>query len=124
MKFVYLFLSNTFVMHICILFSVHRLFTCASSYVSSNRLPEWMHSHIGCICLTFLQCEFSCVSSNDLPEMIHSHTGCICWTFLQCVFSCVSSNDLPEMMHSHNGCICWTFSSVCFHVSPQFICLR
>ena len=79
------------------------------SCVSSNYLPEMMHSHTGCICLTFLQCVFSCVSSNYLPEMMHSHTGCICWTFLQCVFSCVSSNDLHEMMHSYTGRICRAF---------------
>ena len=28
-----------------------------------NGLPDWMHNHIGCICLTFLRCEFSNVFS-------------------------------------------------------------
>ena len=31
---------------------------CIHIYVSSNGLPEWMQSHIGCICLTFLHCVF------------------------------------------------------------------
>ena len=37
-----------------------------------------MQSHIGCICLAFLQCVFSKVSSNCLPERMQSHIGCIC----------------------------------------------
>ena len=36
-------------------------------------------------------------SSNCLPEKMHIHTGCICLTFLQCVFSNTASNRLPEM---------------------------
>ena len=103
---------------------------CAFSNVSSDRLPEKMHSHIGCIflhcvfsnvfskrlhermqshtdciCLTSPHCALSNVSSSRLYERMHNHTGCICWTFLQCV-SCVSPNYLAEMMHSHSGCIC------------------
>ena len=77
--------------------------------MSSNFLPEMIHSHTSCICWAFLQCVFSCVSSNCLREMLHNHNGCICLTFLQCVFLCVSSNDLPEMMHSHKTCICLIF---------------
>ena len=79
------------------------------SYVSSNRLPEKKHSHIGCICLNFLQCAFSYVSSNWMHEKRHSHIGCIFMTFLQCGFSNVSSNRLPEKKHSHIVCICLTF---------------
>ena len=63
-----------------------RVFT----YVSSNRLPEKKHSHIGCICLTFLQCVFSYDSSNHLPGQMQSHIGCICLAFLHCAFSSVS----------------------------------
>ena len=37
------------------------------SNFSSNRFPERMHSHIGCICLSFLHCVSSDVSSNHLP---------------------------------------------------------
>ena len=40
-------------------------------------------------CLIFLQCAFSNVSSTRLPEIMHNHTGCICLTFLHCVFQCV-----------------------------------
>ena len=39
--------------------------------MSSNGLPEKRHSHIGCICLTFLHCEFSNVSSNGV-QMVWS----------------------------------------------------
>ena len=79
---------------------------CVFSHVSSNRLPERMQSHIGCICLTFLRCAFSNVSSNGLPEKMQSHTDCICLTFLHCAFSNVPSKVLPELMQSHTGCTC------------------
>ena len=71
---------------------------CVFSNVSSNGLPEMMHSHIGCICLVFLHCAFSNVSSNCLPEQMHNHIGCICLAFLHCGFSNVSSNDLLGRM--------------------------
>ena len=64
-----------------------------------------MHSHIGCICLTFLQGVFACVSSNYLYESMHNYTGCICLTFLQCAFSNVPSNCLSGRMQSHIGYI-------------------
>ena len=89
-------------------------FCCVFWYASSNCQHEMMHSHIGCICWTFLQCVFSCVFSNCLREMLHNHNGCICLTFLQCVFSCVSLNYLPEMIHSHSGCICLIFLQLVF----------
>ena len=79
------------------------------SYVSSNPLPKKKHSHIGCICLTFLHCGFANVPSNCLHEKNRGHIGCICMTFLQCGFSNVSSNRLPKKKHSHIGCICLTF---------------
>ena len=58
------------------------LFHCAFWNVSSNRLPDKRHSHIGCICLSFLHCGFSYVSSNRLRDMMHTHIGCICLIFL------------------------------------------
>ena len=79
------------------------------SYVSSNPLPKKKHSHIGCICLTFLHCGFANVPSNCLHEKNHGHIGCICMTFLQCGFSNVSSNRLPKKKHSCIGCICLTY---------------
>ena len=68
-----------------------------------------MHSHIDCICLTFLHCVFLNVSLNCLHEMMHSHIGCICLTFLHCVFSNVFSKRVHEQMQSHTGYICLTF---------------
>ena len=68
-----------------------------------------MHSHIGCICSTFLHCVFSNVFSNCLPERMHNHIGYICLTFLHCAFSNVSLNCLPEWRHNHIGCIFLTF---------------
>ena len=78
---------------------------CVFSNVSSNGLPQRMHSRTGCIYLTFLQCVFSNVSSKRLPEWMHNHIGCICLSFLHCEFSNVSSKHLPERMQSHTGCI-------------------
>ena len=68
------------------------------SNVSSNGLPERMHTHIGCICSTFLHCVFSNVSSNGLPQKMQSHTGYVCLAFVHCAFSYVSSTCLPENM--------------------------
>ena len=82
---------------------------CAFSNGSSNCLPERMHSHIGCIGLTFLHCAFSNVSSSRLHKKRHSHIGCICSTFRHCEFSNVSSKHLHKKMQSHIGCICSTF---------------
>ena len=62
------------------------------SSVSSNSLPEKMHSHIGCICIVFLHCVFSNVTSVRLDQSRHNHTGCICLAFLHCAFLDVSSN--------------------------------
>ena len=45
-------------------------------------LDQSMHSHIGCICLSFLHRVFSNVSSNRLRDMMHTHIGCICLIFL------------------------------------------
>ena len=78
---------------------------CVFSNVSLNCQPEEIHSHTGCICLTFIRCVFLNASSNCLPEKRHSHIGCICLTFRHCVFSNDSSNCPPEKRHSHIGCI-------------------
>ena len=82
------------------------------SNVSSNGLPERMHTHIGCICSTFLHCVFSNVSSNGFPERMHTHIGCICLAFLHCVFSNEPSNSPPMKTHSRIGCICLIFLSL------------
>ena len=84
-------------------------FHCVFSNVSSKRLHERMHSHIGYICLAFLHCAFSNVSSNCLHQKRHSRIGCICLTFLHCSFSNVASNGLHKKKHSHIDCICLTF---------------
>ena len=70
---------------------------CVFSNVSSNCLSEWMHNHIGCICLSFLHCEFLNVSSNCPHHWMHNHTCCILLAFLRCAFSYVSSNCLPRV---------------------------
>ena len=49
-------------------------------------LIDRMHSHIGCISLTFLYCVFLNESSNGLQKKMHNHIDCICLTFLQYVF--------------------------------------
>ena len=87
--------------------------------MSSNCLPEKRHSHIGCICLTFLQSALSNVSSNCLPGRMQSHIGCICLTFLHCAFSNVSSNGLPEKRQSRIDCICLTFLQCAFSNVPS-----
>ena len=87
-------------------------------------MPERMHSHIGCICSTFLHCAFPNVSSSHLPPRMKSHTGCICLTFPHCAFSNASSYCLPERMQSHTGCICLIFFTVHLQVSLQIACHR
>merc|ERR1712213_197341 len=84
-----------------------------------------MHSRIGCIYLTFLQCAFSNVSSYRLPEKMHSRIGCIYLTFLHCAFSNVASNCLHGRRHSHIGCI-FLASLLCAlpQMFPQSTCIR
>ena len=65
-------------------------------------VPENRHSHIGCICVTFLHCAFSNVSSNCLLEKMPCRTGCICLIFLHDAFS--------------NVFICSKFSTVRFQI--------
>ena len=45
-----------------------------------------MHICNGCICLVFLHCAFSNVSSNRLPEKMHSRIGCIHMTYISVRF--------------------------------------
>jgi len=68
-----------------------------------------MHSHTGCICLTFLRCVLSKAPSNHLPERIHICTGCIYLAFLHCVFSNVCPKGLHKRIQSCTGCICSNF---------------
>ena len=72
-------------------------------------LLEWVQSHIGRICLTFLHGVFSNVSSKTLDHSMHIRNGCICETFLHYMFSNVSSNHLSARMQNHAGCICLAF---------------
>ena len=82
-------------------------------YVSSNLLPDRVHTHTCCICFAFLHCVFSNFSSNPLPDRMQSHIGCMRLSFFLCALSGVSSNDLPERMRSLTGCICLVFSPLC-----------
>ena len=70
----------------------------------------------------FHHCAFSNESSSFLSEKKHSHIACICLTFLQCVFSNVSSNVLPERRWSHIDCIWSTFPHCVFQLHPQIAC--
>ena len=60
------------------------------------------------ICLAFLHWVVSNVSSNRLPERMHSHIGCNCWAFLHCVSSNVSSKCWHKHLYSYIDCICST----------------
>ena len=79
------------------------------SNVASNGLYEKKHSHICCICLTFLHYVFSNVLSNCIFARMQNYTGCIDMAFLQCVFSYTSSNCLHAIMQSHTGCTILAF---------------
>ena len=74
-----------------------------------------MHIHIGCICLTFLQCELSNVSSKRVHKRLQSHTGCICLSFPHCALSNAFSNCLHERMHNCTACL---------QMCPQMACIR
>ena len=93
---------------------------CAFSNVSSNGLPEMMHSHIAFICFTYSTVRFQVFPQIDYPERDSSIRAgivtfvCIYFTFLHCAFSKVSSNRLPESMQSHIGCICLSFLHCAF----------
>ena len=47
---------------------------CVFSYDSSNCLPEWMQSHIGCIYLTFSSVHFQVCHRMVCIENFHFHT--------------------------------------------------
>ena len=66
------------------------------SNVSSNCLPVWMESHIGCIYFDFSpMCVFKCL----LKSPMQSHIGCISLMFLRCIFLKVSSMYLDQRRH-------------------------
>ena len=76
-----------------------------------------MHSHTGCMSLTFLQCVFSSEFSKHLHKKMHRHTGHICLTFPHCVFSNVCSKSLDQSkqtLQSHTSCVCLTFLDCVF----------
>ena len=68
-----------------------------------------MHSHIGCICMTFLHCGFWNVSSKRLPEKEAKSHWLHLFNFFHCAFLNVTPNLLPQKRHSHIGYICLTF---------------
>ena len=93
-----------------------------------------MHSCIGCICTTFLQCEFSNVFSNRLSEEMRSRIGWIWTIFLQKValaaferlFSRVKF-QMSSLIACQNRCIVtlvafeWLVSSVSFQIFSQIV---
>ena len=68
---------------------------------------------------------FSNEPSNGLIDRMHSHIGCICVTFFHYVFLNESSNGLQKKMPNHIDCICLTFSKICvLKLGPQIACIR
>ena len=53
------------------------LFSTVHLHVSSKHLHMRMHNHTCCSGLNFPHCAFPSVSSNRLPERMHSDIGCI-----------------------------------------------
>ena len=93
-----------------------------------------MHSCIGCICTTFLQCEFSNVFSNRLSKEMQSRIGWIWTIFLQKValaaFERIFSRvkfQLSSLIACQNRCIVtlvafeWLVSSVSFQIFSQIV---
>ena len=71
----------------------------------------------------FPHCGVSNDSSIHSAQSMHSHTGCICLSFLHRVFSNVSSNRLRDMMHTHIGCICLIFlCPLSLSLKPDWLC--
>ena len=78
-----------------------------------------MHSHIDCICLTFLHCVLSNVSSNCLPVRMQRRIGCICLTFLHHVCSTLFQNLLPVRMNFSRILLTWWHcQSFSLHLYP------
>ena len=68
---------------------------------------------------------FSYVSFIHLDQSMHSHTGCICLTFLHCAFPNVYSKSLDQRRQSHTGCIFFRYShTVYFQKPPEIACLK
>merc|ERR1712016_535432 len=72
----------------------------------------------------FPHCGFSNDSSMHSAQSMHSHTGCICLSFLHCVFSNVSLNCRRDMMHKHIGCIRLIFlCPLSLSLKPDWLCV-
>ena len=91
---------------------------CVSSDVSSNGLPQRVHAHIGCICLTFLHCVFSVV-------FIVWSRGCkVTLVAFVCLFPCVYFQMCPQRTKIRAGvftlvALVWLFFTVCFQMCLQ-----
>ena len=102
--------ANSNLLHLCI-FSPLYVFKCVLNLVTS----DYMHSHIGCICLTFLL-KLS-AREEAKSHWLHSFN-----------FSTVCYQTSPKML-CRSGCIItrvtfvWLFFTVCFQISPQISCL-
>ena len=92
---------------------------CVFSNVPSSCLPERMHNHTGCICLTFLHCGFSNDPLMHMDQSMHSHTGCICLSFLHCGLSYVSSNRLcPLSLSLKPDWLCFYYNLLVRYFDP------
>ena len=109
--FVWLFSTVRFQMRPCIHIGCicMTFLQCESSNVSSNCLHKRMHNHTGCICLIFLHYASSNASLKLLHKRMHSRIGCICLAFPHCVFSNDLLKHVHMRIHNHTGCICLTF---------------
>ena len=87
------------------------------------RLDESMYMDNSYTYAAFLRCVVSDVLSNRVHEKRHSHIACICSTFLHycVVFSNVTSMHLDQSRRSH---IVWFFSTVHFQIIPQIVSRR
>ena len=93
--FVYLFVWCMFVVYLHLVQFVFLTATPIPDSVSHSNSPVWKSITI---MLDRFPCVSLNVSSNCLPERMHSNIGCICSIFLFLVFSNVSSNGLLERM--------------------------
>ena len=76
------------------------------------------------IYLTFCPCVFSNVSSNGLPEKMHSHRLHLVGFSPLWFFKNDSSNCLHKQMYSHIGFIYLLFLAVHFQMFPQIACIN
>ena len=73
-----------------------------------------MHSHIRCICSTFLCCLLLNVCSKRLHKRMQIHIGCICLTLTHCAFANVLSKHIHKKIFNYTRCICLTFLGCAF----------